>query len=211
MTILKENIYNLTDRDKLEELLIKNLPNRINGSNEKTTANRFNHPTKVALNKCDFIHFNSKERVSFIIFDIDAIGNSTAREVYPTISKFWEYLYNKLGLEATYITQTNKGYHFGFHLSYHVNLERTKAVDYLNAIREAINTICGCDLHANRHYGIWRNPLRHEFYYSGCINYFLADFKDILKERKKYPKFSKRDIQKKFHYDVSLRQQNKVA
>lgn len=49
MTILKENIYNLTDKDKLEELLIKNLPYRINGSNEKTTANRFNHPTKECI------------------------------------------------------------------------------------------------------------------------------------------------------------------
>lgn len=197
MTILRKEF--IDEYDRLEELLIKNLPYEIKGSNEKHTANAFKHRTKSALQRCDFIHFNSKERISFMIFDVDKVGDQTAIEAYPTINDFWNYMNEKVGLEPTFITQTSKGYHFAFHFKNHIFTHQTKPLNYLNAIKESMIELLGCDIKgSSRNYGIWRNPLRHNHYFSDSYNYELNDFKDLI--------VPKKSIQKKFDRDVTLRQ-----
>jgi len=199
MTILKKEF--LDDRDRLEELIIKNQPARINGSNDKKTANFFNHNTKVALNKCDFIHFNSKEQISFMIFDIDEVGEKKAIEAFPKISDFWNYLSDKIGLEPTFITQTSKGYHFAFHLKNHIFTHQEKPYRYLMAIKSSIIELVGCDINGSaRNYGIWRNPLRHNYYFSDSFNYELKDFRDLIVPEK--------SIQQKFDKTIMIRQIN---
>ena len=199
MTVLKKEF--LDDDDRLEELIIKNQPATINGSNEKNTANFFNHKTKVALKKCDFIHFNSKEQISFMIFDIDTVGDKEAIEVYPTIGDFWIYLNAIIGLEPTFITQTTKGYHFAFHLKNHIFTHQEKPMNYLRAIKSSIIELVGCDIHGSlRNYGIWRNPLRHTYYFSDSYNYELKDFKSLI--------IPKKSLQYQFNRDVAARQIN---
>ena len=54
---------------------------------------------------------------------------------------------------------------------------------------------------SNRNYGVWRNPLKHEYYYSQKINYELNDFKDFAIPYK--------TPQQKFRREITLRQVNK--
>ncbi len=199
MTILKKEFLEETDR--LEELLIKNLPSVVNGSNEKETANFFKHKTKSALKKCDFIHFNSKEQLSFMIFDFDKVGDKKAIEVFPTINDFWDHLNKKIGIEPTFITQTTKGYHFSFHLKNHIFTHQKKPMKYLRAIKTSITELVECDIHGSlRNYGIWRNPLRHKHYFSDSYNYELNDFKDLI--------IPEKSIQQKFDRNITIRQIN---
>ena len=199
MTILKKEF--LDDIDRLEELIIKNQPERIKGSNDKKTANFFNHKTKVALKQCDFIHFNSKEQISFMIFDIDEVGEKKAIEVFPDISDFWNFLMSKIGLEPTFITQTSKGYHFAFHLKNHIFTHQKKPYKYLMAIKSSIIKLIGCDINGSaRNYGIWRNPLRHNYYFSDSYNYELKDFRDLIVPDK--------TAQQKFNKSIMVRQIN---
>lgn len=199
MTILKKEF--LEDTDRLEELLIKNQPPVISGSNEKETAYIFKHKTKSALKKCDFIHFNSKEQLSFMIFDFDKIEEKEAVEIFPSINDFWEFLSEKIGIEPTYITQTTKGYHFAFHFKNHIFTHQKKPMKYLRAIKTSIIELVGCDIHGSlRNYGIWRNPLRHKHYFSDSYNYELKDFKDLI--------IPEKSIQQKFDRDITIRQVN---
>ncbi|HES60042.1 MAG: replication initiation protein [Campylobacterales bacterium] len=197
MTVLKKEF---TDhQDRLEELLIKNLPAKIKGGSEKHTANIFKHTTKSALQKCDFIHFNSDERISFMMFDIDKVEEKTAKEAYPTIGDFWNVLMDKIGVEPTFITETNKGYHFAYHLKNHIFTSQEKTMTYLKDIKTAINELVGCDINAsNRNIGIWRNPLRHRHYFSDSFNYELKDFRSLI--------VPKKTVQQKFKRDITIRQ-----
>ncbi len=191
-------------KKELEEILIKNLPAEINGGNKKENANCFKHKTKVALNKCDFIHYNSKEQISFIIFDFDKVGEKLAIEVYPSINLFMDHLLKTIDIEPTFVTQTQKGYHFAFHLKNHVFTKQKKVINYLTRIKESIIKKLECDIHGStRNYGIWRNPLRHNFYYSQCFNYELKDFNHII--------LPKKSIQRQFNLDVADRQIKRKA
>ncbi len=190
----------LTNKDnKLEELLIKNLPAEIEGGNEKENEIFWEHPVKVALKKCKFIHYNSHTLISFMIFDMDKIGEQTAIEVYPTIDLCLEYIVEKVGLEPTFITQTQKGYHFAYHFKNWVHTCQKKPLLYLNAIKDCIIDGVGCDINGSvRNLGIWQNPLKHNHYYSDCINYELKDFRHLL--------VPKEMIQKQSDHSVGTRQ-----
>lgn len=175
----------VSDYDELKELLIKNLPERIKAGNEKHLSNIYEYKTIKALLKCKFINFNTKERISWMIFDIDHVGEMTALEYFKNINGFSEYIIDKLGLEPTYILQTQKGFHFAFHLKNHIYTNQQKAIEYLKAIKKAITALLGCDENAShRLNGIWRNPLLHDYYYSAQFNYELKDFKDFLSKQK---------------------------
>lgn len=174
--------HHCSDQDELLELLIKNLPSTIKGGNEKHSSNIYDYPTITALKKCKFINFNSRERISFMVFDIDKVGEQTALEHFKTIEGFLDFLAEKIALEPTFITQTTKGFHFAYHLKNHVYTFQDKAVKYLKNIKRSISALIGCDeIASNRLNGIWRNPLKHHHYYSGQINYELNDFSGLVK------------------------------
>lgn len=178
MTIL--NKYK-SEHEELKELLIKNLPTKIFCGNKKGNANIHEYATVIGVSKFKFINFNSKERISFMIFDIDKIGDLAARDVCPDIDSFFDYLSTKIGVEPTYILETEKGFHFGYHLKNHVYTKKKKSLKYLLDIKRSITSILGCDeIASHRLNGVWRNPLLHTCYYSKQINYELSDFKDLI-------------------------------
>jgi len=181
------NITNIDDNE-LRELLIKNLPSKIKAGTDKTNANYIAYPSKVALDKYKFINFNTKQAISFMVFDIDEYNNQTALEYFKDVYGFLEYITEIVGLEPTYILQTDKGFHFAYHLKNWVYTHQNKAVYYLREIKKAITDAAQLDASAsNRISGVWRNPLLHNYYYSSQINYELKDFKDLLpKQVKKY-------------------------
>lgn len=191
MTQLKK--YTENEKEELKEVLIKNLPNRIKGGNDKKKSNVLEYQTIIALNKCKFINFNTKERISFLVFDIDKIEDKTAKEYFKDINGLYDFISEKIGLEPSYILETAKGFHFAYHLKNHVYTNQKKALDYLLAIKHTITKILSCDeIASHKLYGVWRNPLLHNCYYSKQINYELKDFKSLL-PKKEYSN-SKRKI-----------------
>ena len=174
-----------SEEEQFLELLIKNLPTNLKGGNEKELSNIKEYETYKALEKCKYINFNSNERVSFLIFDIDSFKDVTALEYFKNIDNFLDYIMENIGLEPTYILETSKGFHFGFHLKNHIYTAQKKALEYVINIKKAITIKLKCDVKAsNRLSGVWRNPLLHNYYYSECINYELSDFRKILIENK---------------------------
>jgi hypothetical protein len=180
MTFLQNTI---NDYETLKELLIKNLPSTIHAANEKAAFKSSLMKTVIGL-EYDFISFNSKSRVSFMVFDIDYKEDKTAREHYGSIDGLLKDIMLVVGMEPSYICETTKGYQFAYHLKNWVFTRQQKAYEFMTVIKRTIASLLGCDAVAsNRHYGIFRNPMRHRFYYSGCINYELNDFKSLLTTR----------------------------
>ena len=204
MTIIKNNDFD--DVKELREVLIKNLPAKIKAGNEKETANINELKTIEALNTCKFINFNSKERISFMVFDIDTMENMTAKEYFKDIRGLYLHIIQKIGLAPTYILETNKGFHFAYHLKNHIFTHQLKALNYLTLIKRGITKILNCDERAShRLNGVWRNPLLHSCFYSSYINYELGDFKKFIipktvKVKKTYTNFKfnikEEDLQK---------------
>ncbi|RBQ31238.1 hypothetical protein CRU92_08685 [Arcobacter sp. FW59] len=167
--------------EQLKELLLKNLPKKIKSGNEKHLSNIYQYPTIKALNKYKFINFNTKYRISFLIFDIDKFEDKTAKEHFKNIYGFLEYITDNIGIEPTYILETNKGFHFAYHLKNHIFTHQRKALKYVMDIKVAITRLLKCDeIASHRLYGVWRNPLLHDFYFSQKINYELNDFKKYI-------------------------------
>jgi len=178
MTTLQQH---KTEREELKELLIKNLPPKIKAGNEKHLSNVFEYKTVIALDRCKFINFNTSERISLMIFDIDTFKDKIAKEYFKNIDGFFEFISEKIGLEPTYILETQKGFHFGYHLKNHIFTHQPKALKYLLDIKRAITKLINCDeIASHRLHGVWRNPLLHPYYYSKQINYELSDFKDFI-------------------------------
>ena len=204
MTTVKD--HNFNDIEEFIEVLIKNLPAKIKAGNEKDTANKNEMDTIEALRNCKFMNFNSKERISFMVFDIDTMENMTAKQYFKDIKGLYTFIMEKIGLAPTYILETNKGFHFAYHLKNHIFTHQQKALNYLTLIKRGITKILNCDERAsNRLNGVWRNPLLHPCFYSSCLNYELADFKKfiapkIVKVKKTYTNFKfnikDKDLQK---------------
>lgn len=169
------------------KLLIHNLPATIDGGNEKHSVhykNNRNLKTKMALEKRKYIQFNTEEKTSLMIFDIDYIDGKNAVDMF-SLEEFVHYIYAKIGLVPTYCCQTTKGFQFAFHLFKRVLTENKKSYDYLKAIKEAVTRVLGCDkMASHRVHGVWRNPLKHSFHYSGVLQYELKQFAHLL-ERKR--------------------------
>lgn len=180
MTVINNTI---DDLDSLKELLIKNLPPKIHCSNDKAGFKSAPIATVGGLNY-HFISFNSPEAISFLMFDMDYKDDMTAKEFYGSIDNLLGYILEFVGMEPSYICETSKGYQFGFHLKNWVFTKQAKPLEYLKAIKNSIIDGLGCDsVASNRNYAIFRNPLKHDFYFSGCINYELKDFRHLLTAR----------------------------
>lgn len=178
MTTLNKYKY---DKEQLEELLVKNLPKRIKSGNDKHLSNIYEYSSIKSLREHKFINFNSSKQISFLVFDIDRYNDKTALEYFKNIDNFLEYITDNIGLEPTYILETQKGFHFAYHLKNHIFTHQRKPYKYTMDIKRAITKYLKCDeIASHRLYGVWRNPLLHNCYYSHKINYELDDFKNII-------------------------------
>ena len=101
MTKIKN--FDFNEINDLTEVLIKNLPSRIKAGNDKESANINELQTIVALKTCKFINFNSKDRISFMVFDIDTMENVTAKEYFKNNIGLYNYIMERIGIAPTYI------------------------------------------------------------------------------------------------------------
>jgi hypothetical protein len=142
---------------QLETLLIKNSPTLIRGGNVKNVTTKKTIPTQFALKKYKFVHFNSQERISWIIIDVD----HTRYAKNMNELEFYIKVYLKIA-EPTFITKTDKGFQIGYLLRYPILKEQTQAMYKLRFIKAALSRLFDADPNGtNRNLGIWRNPLKH--------------------------------------------------
>lgn len=173
------------DENPFREFLVSNLPPKIKSGTSKENSNIYLNKTILALKKDKYINFNSLDRISLMIFDIDKMGGKTAKEYFKNIEGLLDFIMDKIGFEPTYILETDKGFHFAFGLMNHVFTKNKKATALLRAIKIALTKLLGCDEAAShRLSGVWRNPLIHPYYFSEKFNYELKDFFQFL------PKFT---------------------
>lgn len=178
----------MEQKESLFQLLLRSLPTTVSASNNKKTANfekNRNRVTALALEKFKYLSFNTPERISLLIFDMDYFKGQKAREVF-TLEEYVHHIYAHIGLVPTFTCETTKGFQFGFHLKNHVYTKQEKSKKYVEDIKRAITSLLDLDQHAShRLYGIWRNPLQHKHWYSGEKDFELKDFYDIIKQYNK--------------------------
>ncbi|WP_066355345.1 primase C-terminal domain-containing protein [Aliarcobacter skirrowii] len=206
----------------LKELIIKSSPSLIKAGNTKTGSNVEEFKTPFALDTKEFINFNTKERIDFLIFDIDKVGNLDALEYFkrkepsskdggylrhldgnfdfverPPLETFLNFLKEELGEELTpsFITQTKRGFQFCYHLKLPVLTNNKKALEYLKNIKKGLTKKLKLDeIASNRLHGVWRNPLLHHHIFLNKYNFKLEDFKKFAIKKENENKIKFRDF-----------------
>ena len=147
---------------QLHQYLLEALPNFTHGANTKDSGRVFKE-TYVALNN-KFIRYGTKKAVQVVMFDHDNIAMS--------LEDYAKWLESKLAIKPTFITQTDKGFQFGFILHNPVfkftwDKEMNPEYAKLKKLKQEITALIGGDIAgSHRLIGIWRNPLAHKFIFN---------------------------------------------
>lgn len=182
----KINIQSIEHKEFLS-FILKYLPSHSKSYSSKDNF-RFTQqiPTIQALKTCQWLEFNTNW-LNILIFDIDykiSIDNA--------INKCLSFEY-----EPTWVCTTDKGVHIAFALENCVNYSWQKALNLARYIKYELTELLGADENAShRLKGIWRNPLLHEYYFSG-LTYNLDDFKYLL-QKQKQKHYSYKQLFKKY-------------
>ena len=153
---------------KLETFLIKHSPPLVRAAKIKEVTTK-PIPIKAALMKCDFIEFNSEQRISWLVYDID-----NPPEYVVDVFQFANYVqYYLLLPRPTYVCKTHKGFHVAYLLKYGVLATQTDAMRRMAFVHAALSKLLNADPNASRTRGIWRNPIRHE--HTFCDRSYLLD------------------------------------
>ena len=199
--------WKLTDYedDKLTNHLIHRLPARVLAWNSKENFNlRFSIPSLRALKNCKWLYYNQLW-INTLIIDVDR-NISIDKAIEECLA--FEF-------EPTWVCKTDKGVHVAFALENIVKYDWEKAVSLARHVKEVLTSLLKADAKgSHRLNGIWRNPLKHEFYYSGLL-YSLNDFKYLLDKeyaksctlQQKFNKFkqNKKIIDSNFEFEVGNR------
>jgi len=168
--------YNIKELDSqedyklLETHLIERLPHKVASWNSKDNFNlRLAIPTKRALDSSLWIEYN-QSWVNTLIIDVDR--NISMEQAINECLAF--------EFEPTWICKTDKGVHIAFALENMVKYEWDRAIALARHIKQVLTTLLKADdKGSHRLKGIWRNPLQHDFYFSGLL-YSLDNFKYLL-------------------------------
>jgi uncharacterized protein YeeX (DUF496 family) len=127
-----------------------------------------------ALQTQRWITFNHSW-INTLIFDLD----------YPiSLREAYNLALDKIGIEPTWITETDKGVHIAYALTNMVQYDWHKTVNLLKHIKVAVSKELAADERgSHRLKGYWRNPLAHNFY-SSLKTYSLEDFYHISNKYK---------------------------
>ncbi len=133
--------------------------------------------------------------LNVLIFDID----------YPIgLKEAYDLAIDKIGLEPTWISETDKGVHIAYALSKAIKYDWKKPVNLAKHIKVSISKELSADENgSHRLRGFWRNTLMHN-YYASLKTYTLEDFYHISNKYQK--RFKKINIQQQFNNDLVKRQ-----
>jgi len=180
-----ESFKRNADISDLETMLIINLPDKVRAGREKAVKTTIKTPTKRALNKFNFINFNTQNKITVSILDFDWFDKKNKRTIkdqYPTIEIFKEFYLEEYDLEfkINVITETDKGYQCLIFWENQI-IRGSKAFKKLEHFKNGIcETLENIDIGASkRNYGIYRNPLKHNHLVIDLIPKRLNEFEDF--------------------------------
>ena len=180
-----ESFKRNSDISDLETMLIINLPNEIRAGREKAVKTTLKTPTKRALNKFNFINFNTQNKITVSILDFDWFDKKNKRTIkdqYPTIEIFKEFYLEEYDLEfrINVIVETDKGYQCLIFWENQI-IRGSKAFKKLEHFKNGIcETLENIDIGASkRNYGIYRNPLKFNHLVIDLIPKRLNEFEDF--------------------------------
>jgi len=210
-----ESFKKNSDVSDLETMLIISLPDEIRAGREKAVKTTFKTPTKRALNKYNFISFNTQNKITVSILDFDWFDKKNKRTIkdeYPTIEIFKEFYLEEYDLEnrINVIVETNKGYQCFIFWENQI-IRGTKAFKKLEHFKSGIcETLKNIDIGASkRNYGIYRNPLKHNHLVIDLIPKRLNEFEEFC-YIKKVVEIEITDIQKTPSKSLDLKQSENV-
>lgn len=173
----------------LFSFLLKNLPSKIHCSHNKTGAySKAPVPSHIALKNYKFIEFNSKKRITIIVFDKDTHKERTALEYFNDIPTFYEWLIEMINIIPTYICQTTKGFQFGFVTNGFLTIQqgyhpKNSPEQFLNDIKQKYIKYLELDsIASSRNNAIFRNPLLHKYIAYPHKIYDLNDLNNVIKD-----------------------------
>lgn len=176
-----------TNENNLFSLLIKNLPPKIYASHNKSGAHsKAPVNTSHALKHNAFIEFNSKERITIVVFDKDNHEDKTALEYFEDIPTFLEWLIGMLDIVPSYICQTTKGFQFGYVIKSFLNVQnghnpKNSPQQFLWDIKQKFIKHLELDKIASaKSKAVFRNPLLHKHIAYTNIIYDLHDLNKAL-------------------------------
>lgn len=176
--------------------LIKSLPAHIYGSVSKDEDSLISSwtrtkPTIVALKYDKWISYNSKERISLMLFDLDR----KEADIKSTFQKIKDITKNI----PAWLIETDNGYQFAYVLENHVFTNHQKSFNFLRAIKQKITQSLKCDESSSmRNTGFFRNPLASKnSIFNGDLTVELTDFSHLLP---KYENKKKKHINTKVVY-----------
>lgn len=180
-----------SNEEYLFTLLLKNLPSKIHCSNNKSGSyTKAPVSTHIALKNNSFIEFNSKTRITIIVFDKDIHENKTALEFFDDIPTFNEWLIDLNILTPTYICQTTKGFQFAYVVNGFLRVQanyhpKNSPEYYLNDIKKRYIRYLSLDeIASSRSQGIFRNPIKHKYIAYPNKIYDLNDLNEVFKDMK---------------------------
>lgn len=178
-----------SNEEHLFPFLLKNLPSNIHCSNNKSGAfSKASVLTHIALKNYNFIEFNSKKRISIVVFDKDKHEDMTALEHFNDIPTFYEWLIDKINIVPTYICQTTKGFQFAFVIKGFMTVEvgynpKNSPQYFLSDIKSKYIKYLQLDeIASSRNNAIFRNPLKHKYIAFTHKIYDLNDLNNVIKE-----------------------------
>lgn len=173
------------EKNEILEFLIPSFPVKIKSGNTKTTSNKDFFPAAYSISNHKFIHYNTKERIDFLAFDLDFYNGKEAIQTFATIESFKQHLITKLGkdLIPSLIIQTSKGYQFFYHLKVPVLTENKKAVKFLRDIKAGMIELLDLDkIASSKLYGVFRGPIKNPTEYTLKKDFQLKDFLKFSKK-----------------------------
>jgi hypothetical protein len=175
--LLKNREYPKQQYKSVEEMLLKNLQPMI-------LCSKVKGPTKkqwvgAGLKYFNFIEFNSKERINFIILDFDKYEqfNVSFKEAYPTPNHFKNFIGTYLD-NWNIIVETTRGYQVIILLEKPFFVNNKNDMKLLKHLKKSFfETIPGIDhIASNKRWGIFRNPLKHNHIIKTLEHTNMRDF-----------------------------------
>lgn len=178
-----------SNEEHLFSLLLKNLPSKIHCSNNKSGAfSKASVLTHIALKNYNFIEFNSKKRITIVVFDKDKHKDITALAYFKDIPTFYEWLIDKINIVPTYICETTKGFQFAFVIKGFLTVEsgfnpRNAPQYFLSDIQtKYIKYLQLDEIASSRINAIFRNPIKHKYIAYPNKIYDLHDLNNAIKD-----------------------------
>ena len=192
----------------LHQILLSAMSQFVQCSNDKRGNYKLNIPKFIALEKYKFIQLFNKSYIKFISIDID----QKDIKKYETIADVYYDILNKGLPTPTIIVKTDNGFHIHWYLDKSVFINNKIEYNKYEQVRSYFNDILNGDKNFARF--IVRNPLKHEYFYTGELYNSINDFEkyfDLTKINNQTKKEKNKIVRNKINWnEVKVGERNQI-